>query len=121
MPNAKLTLSGDTKRLSPAVFAPFKFLNSFKVNALSAVTFCSSKDVSTRLLPLSVFFKGVTGAFLQEAKPRVKRKSNSGLLRVKVISLNSYLFSPGICLYALGWLNDTSQAKYFHPKPLFSN
>ncbi|HEY8782688.1 MAG TPA: hypothetical protein VIM16_13780 [Mucilaginibacter sp.] len=49
-----------------------RFLNSLKENALSAVTFCSSKGVNTRSLPLFVP-GGAILAFLQEAKPIKKQ------------------------------------------------
>jgi len=75
IPSAKLTLNGDINRLVPAVLALSRFLNSFKENALSAVTFSSSKGVSTRFFPLLVLFSpgGATLAFLQEAKPMKKQ------------------------------------------------
>src|SRR6185503_5494614 len=123
MPKAKLTLKGETKRLVLPVLALSSFLNSFKENALSAATFCSSAGVSTRSLPLL----GTTPFFLQEASPVNKRinKSNRVLrfIRSSISYFHLVLFDLRIHLFErytrpevfLIYLNDSNRGHLLRP------
>src|SRR5882757_4843752 len=95
IPSAKLTLNGDTSRLVLLILALSKFLNSFKVKALSAATFCSSIGLSTRFFPVL----GMVLLFLQAA---IKMNIN-----VTAISKSLCFIKEVFILYVTAYLNAT--------------